>query len=293
MLEIKQLAKNFGDNQAVKSLNITLPKGSVLGLLGRNGAGKTTTIKMMLGLLTPSSGEIQWNGKDFKDAKLSLGYLPEERGLYPKSTVLDQLRYFGKLEGMTQKAVDQSIDYWLERLQITEYKNKKAGELSKGNQQKIQIIATLLHNPEFIILDEPFSGLDPVNANMLASVIQEEMEKGKTVIFSSHRMDQVEAFCEYVCILKHGDVVVQGSLKEVKQEYGFRNLILEATEENEKCLALLDVAFEQKLGDLYIKVTTDQEALEILQAFQDHSISLRYFKMLEPTLNEIFIERAK
>jgi ABC-2 type transport system ATP-binding protein len=277
----------------VDNLSLSLQKGRVLGLLGRNGAGKTTTIKMLLGLRTPTNGSILWDGKSIQQSGVSVGYLPEERGLFSKTKVVDQLRYFGKLEGMTSREVDDAIHYWLNRLEISHYRNKKAGELSKGNQQKIQIIVTLLHNPELIILDEPFSGLDPVNAELLTHILIEEIEKGKTVMLSSHRMEQVEAFCQQICILKNGEVVAAGDLNQIKAEYGYRHLMINDHLEIKKWLQNHDVIFEQAQQFLKVRVENEASAIQLLTDLSKDKISIREFKLLEPTLNEIFIERAK
>ncbi|KQL50467.1 ABC transporter ATP-binding protein [Heyndrickxia shackletonii] len=291
-LNIYQLSKSFGETKAVQNLNISLEKGHVLGLLGRNGAGKTTTIKMLLGLLTPDQGEITWEDGRLDRSKVSIGYLPEERGLYLKSKINEQLRYFGELEGMSRKQADDAIDYWLDKLDIAKYKTKKASELSKGNQQKIQLIATLMHNPELIILDEPFSGLDPVNANLLSSIIEEQITAGKTVILSSHRMEQIESFCEQICLMKEGEVIVKGRLDDIKQNYGYRNLSLSSNKTIETALNEWNIPFETKQADIVIRVRNDKEAIQLLNRFEVHSIPIRNFKMLEPTLNEIFIERV-
>ncbi|MBB2482914.1 ATP-binding cassette domain-containing protein [Bacillus sp. APMAM] len=291
-LNIYQLSKSFGETKAVQNLNISLEKGHVLGLLGRNGAGKTTTIKMLLGLLTPDQGEITWEDGRLDRSKVSIGYLPEERGLYLKSKINEQLRYFGELEGMSRKQVDDAIDYWLDKLDIAKYKTKKASELSKGNQQKIQLIATLMHNPELIILDEPFSGLDPVNANLLSSIIEEQITAGKTVILSSHRMEQIESFCEQICLMKEGEAIVKGRLDDIKQNYGYRNLSLSSNKIIETALNEWNIPFETKQADFVIRVRNDKEAIQLLNRFEVHSIPIRNFKMLEPTLNEIFIERV-
>ncbi|GIN96950.1 ABC transporter ATP-binding protein [Siminovitchia terrae] len=291
-LEIYQLSKSFGETKAVKNLSFSLKKGEVLGLLGRNGAGKTTTIKMLLCLLSPGRGEMTWEGKRLDQANVSIGYLPEERGLYPKTKIVTQLRYFGELEGMSRKQVDEAIDHWLEKLEITEYKTKKANELSKGNQQKIQLIATLLHDPELIILDEPFSGLDPVNANLLSLIIEEQIKAGKTVILSSHRMEQIESFCEHICLMKKGEAIVKGRLDQIKQDYGFRNLTISNSEAVEAALHDWKIPFEKGQADIVVKVTDDKEAIQLLNRFEERSIPIRNFRMLEPTLNEIFIEKV-
>ena len=290
-LSIQGLRKTFGDHVAVKELSLTLQKGEVLGLLGRNGAGKTTTIKMILGLLKPNGGHIQWEGETLNREKIQIGYLPEERGLYPKSKVWEQLFYFGKLEGMKKKELHERIDFWLKRFDIEEYRNKLAGELSKGNQQKVQLIITLLHNPDLIILDEPFSGLDPVNATMLSEVITELIQQKKTIILSSHRMEQIELFCQNIIMMKKGETVVQGTINEVKESYGYKNLTINTfvplykeIQENLAEGQVEGTTFKQK-------VKSEKEASAILNEIKQKQ-EIKTFTLLEPTLHEIFVERV-
>ncbi|ALC88605.1 ABC transporter ATP-binding protein [Bacillus sp. FJAT-18017] len=291
-LEIRNLTKRYGENVAVNNISLELQEGQVLGLLGRNGAGKTTTIKMMLGLVGRDSGEILWNGHPFHRDELSIGYLPEERGLYPKTKVSEQLRYFGELEGLSKKKAIERIDYWLEKFEITDYKNKLASDLSKGNQQKIQIIATLLHDPDIIILDEPFSGLDPVNATMLGNVIEELVALKKTIILSSHRMESIEMFCENVCLMKQGNIEVAGKLQKVKDDYGYKNLKITSAQKLEPVFGKFNLPFE-KNGNVYIaKVHNEKEGMDILNAAASTGITLQNFSLLEPTLHQIFVERV-
>ena len=293
-LSIHNLNKTFGDTQAVKNISLQLPKGEVLGLLGRNGAGKTTTIKTILGLLQADSGSsILWDGETLDRSKLSIGYLPEERGLYPKIKIAEQLRYFGELEGMTRRDIEKQIDFWLERFQIPMYKNKLAGELSKGNQQKIQLIATLLHDPDLIILDEPFSGLDPVNATLLSEVIEELIQAKKTVILSSHRMEQIETFCENICVMKNGEIIVSGKLQQIKDDYGYKNFYITSHMDIRKSLYHFSFIFEKK-GNIY-KTTVDNpgEAVIILNELIHKGVTFQNFSVMEPSLHEIFVERAK
>lgn len=291
MLEIQGLTKKFEEKIAVNQLHVTLQEGEVLGLLGRNGAGKTTTIKMLLNLIPKTSGEITWNGKPLTRKHVTIGYLPEERGLYPKTKIKDQLAYFGKLEGMSKKEIVIQMDYWLEKFGISEHKNKLASELSKGNQQKVQIISTLLHNPDLIILDEPFSGLDPVNANLLSTIIAELMEKKKTIILSSHQMNQVEKFAQSICLMKNGEAIAQGSLNQLKKEYGFRNLILEKTNVMESYLTEKGYLFTTDGKEIRLRIKEDAEALTILHELHQRTIPLEQFSLLEPTLHDIFVER--
>ncbi|WP_319001297.1 ABC transporter ATP-binding protein [Clostridium estertheticum] len=219
-LDVSSLVKTFGEKTAVDHISFKIENPGVFGLLGTNGAGKTTTIRMILGILEKDGGSIQWNGKPVTRETVKFGYLPEERCLYPKAKIVDQLSYFGKLRGMDGKSVKKAINYWFDRLKVTEYSNSTAEQLSKGNQQKIQFITALIHEPELIILDEPLSGLDPVNADLFKSVIYELVEKGKFIIMSSHRMESIEDYCEDLIILKDGKTVLNGNLKEIKSSYG-------------------------------------------------------------------------
>jgi ABC-2 type transport system ATP-binding protein len=292
MLELNNISKKFYENIAVNDVSLKVNKGEVLGLLGRNGAGKTTTIKMILNLLKTDKGEILWNGMPIHTNRPKIGYLPEERGLYGKTTIANQLRYFAELEGLSSKEANKSIDKWLDRLGIPEYKNKKAEELSKGNQQKIQLVAALIHNPELIILDEPFSGLDPVNTSTLSEVIEEQISQGKTVILSSHRMETIESFCKKICLLNKGEVILYGDLDTIKDSYGYRNLILK---ENNDLINILNknyIKFSLSQGEISIKVKNDSEAFTILNLFKDNNVNLQQFKFIPPTLHDIFVERV-
>jgi ABC-2 type transport system ATP-binding protein len=292
LLEVQNLAKYYGEKAAVESLSFTVSKGEVFGLLGRNGAGKTTTIKMMLGLVAPDHGSVLWNQK--RGLKhTSFGYLPEERGLYPKTKVIDQLSYFGRLEGMSRTEIKKSIDYWIDRFDIGMYKNKLAGELSKGNQQKVQLAATLLHNPELIILDEPFSGLDPVNTNLLTEVIMEEKEKGKVIIMSSHQMDQVEKFCKNVVLLKDGKALIGGELEAVKKSYGIMYLSLYGDVEKLKVFCLHhNYSFEQELKRVIVSLANDQDPLHVLSQLKEEEVPVSELTFLQPTLHQIFIDKV-
>ena len=204
-LELVDVCKNFGTKKAVKNLNISIDKPGVYGLLGTNGAGKTTTIRMILGIIKKTSGKITWNGKEVTRKNVNFGYMPEERGVYPKTKIYDQLMYFARLKGQKVAEANNAIDYWLKRLKMEEYKNVLAEKLSKGNQQKIQFIISVMNDPELIVLDEPFSGLDPVNTEILSEVMKELIKKGKYIIMSSHQMASIEEFCTDLTILNRGN----------------------------------------------------------------------------------------
>ena len=229
-LTIKNVSKSYGDKKVVDNINLEINKPGVYGLLGTNGAGKTTTIRMLLGILKKDSGEITWNGKEVERKHVNFGYLPEERGVYPKVNVYTQLMYFAKLKGMKEEKADESIKYWMKRLEVEEYMNMTAEKLSKGNQQKIQFITAVVHDPELIVLDEPFSGLDPVNTEIIRNVILELIKKGKYIIMSAHQMATIEEFCSDILILNRGKTVLQGNLKEIKETYPANRLEIDVNQ---------------------------------------------------------------
>ncbi|MBY0148044.1 ABC transporter ATP-binding protein [Neobacillus niacini] len=292
MLKVENLTKKYGEKHAVEHLSFSVSTGEVFGLLGRNGAGKTTTIKMMLGLVTPDEGSVMWKSqKGLKGA--SFGYLPEERGLYPKAKVADQLSYFARLEGMEKSIIKRSVDYWLDRFDIAMYRNKMAGDLSKGNQQKVQLAATLLHNPDLIILDEPFSGLDPVNTNLLTQVILEEKQKGKVIIMSSHQMEQVEKFCKEVVLMKDGQALLAGDLETIKNSYGLMYLSLYG--DVDKLISFCqeqEYPFEQEEKRIIVPLKSDQEPLTVLTQLKNENIEVSEVTYLQPTLHQIFVEKV-
>ncbi|MCB2355458.1 ABC transporter ATP-binding protein [Clostridium estertheticum] len=292
-LDVSSLVKTFGEKTAVDHISFKIQNPGVFGLLGTNGAGKTTTIRMILGILEKDGGSIQWNGKPVTRETVKFGYLPEERGLYPKAKIVDQLSYFGKLRGMDGKSVKKALNYWFDRLKVTEYSNSTAEQLSKGNQQKIQLITALIHEPELIILDEPLSGLDPVNADLFKSVIYELVEKDKFIIMSSHQMESIENYCEDLIILKDGKAVLNGNLKEIKSSYGRTNLTINCKEEIETLINDRGINIISKNATGYeLKIKSDEQAYSLLGEIISSKIRLDKFEIREPSLHEIFIEKV-
>jgi ABC-2 type transport system ATP-binding protein len=293
MLIIKDVRKQFGTFTAVEGLNLEIPKGEIFGLLGANGAGKTTTFRMILGLLTPTHGVISWKDKDISYETSDLvGYLPEERGLYPKLTVREQLIYLGQLRGMSRSLIQEQTEKWLKRFGAEEYINKKVESLSKGNQQKIQFIAAVLHSPELLILDEPFSGLDPVNVELLKNAVHELKKEGTTIVFSSHRMEHVEELCEHLCIMHKGISVVHGSLKDIKRAFGKKNVSVKADFD----LSYLKdtngvLKHRMTAGGIILQVEREEVAGDLFLAIQSKGF-VRKFELEEPSLNDIFIEKV-
>ena len=226
ILELKGIEKSFGDKKVLTGVSFKAEGGKAFGLLGRNGAGKTTSIRILMDVFPADRGQVLMDGKPVDYRKIGIGYLPEERGLYPKKVIIDQLTYFAELKGMSRKDAVKAIDYWLDRLGMTEYRNKRLDTLSKGNQQKIQLITAVAHDPDIVILDEPFSGLDPVNAMLLKDVVREQIAKGKIVLFSSHQMSYIEEFCDSIAILNKGVVAISGDLRDIKRDYPRDRLVV-------------------------------------------------------------------
>ncbi|RSK26312.1 ABC transporter ATP-binding protein [Bacillus sp. HMF5848] len=293
-LEINEVTKKFGTFTAVNHLSIQIPEKQMFGFLGANGAGKTTTFRMILGLLDPTAGSIKWNGSAIDYSRSGeIGYLPEERGLYPKLKVNEQIVYLGRLRGMAKSDSMKQLDYWLDRFKVPEYATKKVEELSKGNQQKIQFIASVIHNPKLLILDEPFSGLDPVNVEMLKEAVHDLQDAGTTIVFSSHRMEHVEELCENLCILHKGAPVVHGKLKDIKRSFGKKNVTIHADGLNVAMVENMPgvVKVRQTAEGFELQVENEEVSERILNAIVGKGF-IRKFALEEPSLNDIFIEKV-
>lgn len=292
-LVVEGLRKTFGATVAVKNLSFEARPGHPLALLGGNGAGKTTTIRIVLGLLSADGGVVRINGRDAHHGGASIGYLPEERGLYPKVKVVDQLIYFAKLYGLTARDAASSVASWLDRLEVAPHASRRAEELSKGNQQKVQLIAALAHDPDIVILDEPFSGLDPVNSELLKGILVDLVARGKIILFSSHQMAQVEAFCEDICVLQRGEVVLQGKLTDIKRSYGRNRLALRVEGDAEGFLRLPGIQSAEPDGAGFIlRLTSEDTAQELLRTLARADAKVVRFELLEPSLHEIFLEKV-
>jgi ABC-2 type transport system ATP-binding protein len=293
-LEVKGLSKRFGKLQAVNNISFDIPEGSVFGIIGRNGAGKTTTIRMMMGIYEKDSGEIFLRGKkidsSFKD---QVGYLPEERGLYKKMKVLDTLLFFAELKGFKGAPAKAKAMEYLERFSLADRKNAKIQDLSKGNQQKIQFIATVLHSPEFIILDEPFSGLDPVNTNILRDIMLELRRQGKIIIFSTHGMDLAEKMCDHLILIDKGELLLNGSIPEIKKEYSKSNISL-VHEGDINFLKNKDYIEKiENFGNFTgIKVKSPNDIQSVLHELVANKIVVKKFDANDISLHEIFIEKV-
>lgn len=292
-LILKNVSKNFVGKKAVNNISLSLEKPGVFGLLGTNGAGKTTTIRMILGIIKKDSGEITWKGKTVERKNVNFGYLPEERGVYPKTKIFNQLMYFAELKGMQKQEAIQSINEWAKKLKVEEYLQMTAEKLSKGNQQKIQFMTAVIHNPELVVLDEPFSGLDPVNTEILKNIIIDLVAKGKYIIMSAHQMPTIEEFCSDILILNRGKTVLQGNLKEIKETYPANRVQIDVNQNIDNYIKKFNLEKEnEKNNDYIIKINNEEVAHNLLNELVKDGIVINKFEIKKPTLNDIFIEKV-
>ena len=307
-LEVTNLVKKYGYKTVVNNLSFEMKNPGVYALLGTNGAGKTTTIRIILGMLSYDSGEVIWNGKPMNPLNMNIGYLAEERGLYPKFTLMDQLIYFAALKNVPKDEAKKRIKYWAERLEVEEYiynapsdtrikgkkqKDKTADQLSKGNQQKIQLMAALLSDPEFIVLDEPLSGLDPVNSDLFKSIIKEIIANEKYLIMSSHQMATIEEFCKDITILNRGNAVLQGDLNVIKKGYGRVNMIVKCEGDIKPYIEVFNLPVINETPDGYhLKVTGEEQAALFLKRLIEENVPVIRYELREPSLHEIFVEKV-
>ncbi|WP_159722653.1 ABC transporter ATP-binding protein [Enterococcus sp. CSURQ0835] len=294
MLQVERLSKTFGDYQALSELSFTIEDGQILGLIGQNGAGKTTTFRLILDFLTADTGRVLWNGRPLGEKDYDLiGYLPEERGLYPKISIEEQLLFFASLRGKTKQEIEPKIDVWMEKFQVKGKKTDKVKSLSKGNQQKVQLIATLIHEPKLVILDEPFSGLDPVNAELLKNGILELKQQGSCVIFSSHNMDNVEKICDHLIMLRNGETVLNGKVREIRESFGKTKLYLASHLTQAQLAEIHGIkqikAQEDESFDLTLN---DPMAGKVIFDLATKDGYIPMFNQQPPTLEEIFRLKA-
>lgn len=292
-LILENVSKTFAGKKAVDGISFALDKPGVFGLLGTNGAGKTTTIRMLLGIIKKDSGEITWNGKKVDRKSVNFGYLPEERGVYPKVKIYDQLMYFAELKGMQKDEAISSINKWAKVLKVEEYLQMPAEKLSKGNQQKIQFMTAIIHDPELVVLDEPFSGLDPVNTEILKNIIINLIKNGKYIIMSAHQMATIEEFCSDILILNKGKTVLQGNLKEIKEKYPANRVEIDVKQDIKKYIEELNLEIETETNNNYIiKISDEEKAHKLLNKLVADGINIDKFEIKKPTLNDIFIEKV-
>lgn len=293
-LEVKNLTKRFNSLTAVDNASFEVPEGSIFGLIGRNGAGKTTTIRMMMGIYLPDDGEVVLRGvKVGQEFKNKVGYLPEERGLYKKMKVIETLQYFAEIKGKTGREIHKKANEYLKRFDLYDRRLSKVEDLSKGNQQKLQFISTILHDPDFIILDEPFAGLDPVNTNLLKDIILEMKEKGKVIIFSTHLMDFAEKLCDHLAMIDHGKIILKGSLSEIKAKHAQKNVSLTY---NGDISFLKNHPIVEKIENFGnttgIRLRESNQTQELLKLLVEKEVNVKKFNANDISLQEIFIELA-
>ncbi|UYQ92216.1 ABC transporter ATP-binding protein [Chitinophaga horti] len=296
LLDIQHLKKHYATHKAVDDISFSIPQGSIFGLLGPNGAGKTTLLRMITGIFYPDEGQILFDGRKFDPGNdiRHIGYMPEERGLYKKMKVGEQVKYLGRLKGLSEKEVKEKIDYWFTKFEITSWYNKKIEELSKGMSQKVQFISTILHEPKLLILDEPFSGLDPINSKLIQDEIFELSRKGTTIIFSTHRMEQVEEICDHIVLVNKGKKVLDGPVKQIKQDFKKHEYKVGVGQmPNPAQMATYHFTIVKQHDHAYtVKINEDSKTNDILSHFIRHDIPITYFEELLPTINEVFIQQV-
>ena len=291
MLKVKNITKKYGELLAVDNLSFEVNDGEIFGLLGENGAGKTTTFRVIMGLLEPNNGEVLLNGKNIDyNVTDEIGFVTEERSLLTKLTVQEQIEFYGTLKGLTIEEIEKRLDKWLERFEIKSYKNRKIKELSKGNQQKVQFISAVIHEPKLLILDEPFTGLDPINVKLIKDAIVELKEKGCSIIFSSHQMEYIEDFCEKLIILVKGKPILEGKIDEIKENYAKKNILIRGNNLDINKLSKIKgvISINKVKGEYEIKIENKNIASKIFEIVKEWDITK--YDVVEPTLNEIFIE---
>jgi len=300
-LRVSAVTKRYGDFVAVSELSLEVPAGTIYGILGPNGAGKTTTLRMINDIIAPDEGDIRILDAyaPGREAARRVGYLPEERGLYPKMKVGELLRFFGQLRGLTKREANRRADAWLERLELTDWKLKKLQDLSKGMQQKIQFITAVIHEPDLLILDEPWSGLDPINAEVLREIVLEQKQQGRTILFSTHLMEQAEKLCDYVCIIARGKRVLEGELAQIKREAAGDRLVALAFSDDAAAKvavgawdASIVASHKQRTGHMEVELAAGVEPRALLETLVAAGVGLRRFEMVEPTLHQIFVDRV-
>ena len=296
LLEIKNISKSFQNNQALQNVSLTILPNKIYGLLGPNGAGKTTLIRNITQIFYPDSGEILLNGEKLQPKHSNqIGYMPEERGMYKKMKVGEQLIYFAKLRDFNTKQAEEKIDYWLQKLDIESWRNKNIEDLSKGMQQKVQFVATILHEPKLLILDEPFSGLDPIAAELIKNEIIELNQKGTTIIFSTHRMENIEEMCEDIFLINKGKIILDGNVQQIKQDFKqhlYKISLAENVQLNEKIQQSISIQKHEN-NELIIQLNQNQKPNDVLRILLDNNIELNSITEILPTVGEIFIQKVK
>lgn len=297
VLELQNLQKYYATHKAVDDISFSIPQGSIFGLLGPNGAGKTTLLRMITGIFYPDKGNIIFDGRKFDPQNdiQHIGYMPEERGLYKKMKVGEQVLYLAQLKGMSKSAAQAKMDHWFQKFEITSWTNKKVEELSKGMQQKVQFISTIMHDPKLLILDEPVSGLDPINAQLIQQEIFDMAKNGTTIIFSTHRMEQVEEICDHIVLVNKGKKILDGPVKQIKQDFKQHLYRIGLDEQpNPAQMATYHFTIVKQLEKAYtVKINEHSKTNDILSHFIHHGIQVNYFEEILPTINEVFISQVK